>query len=104
MKLQKWMELEDIAPEEVAELLRVSRSQVHKYQFEDAIPKPGMMQKIFVMTRGMVRADDFNDVSEKLFDDVNLKKFIFTKKQRTKYKKRPCTNSKPNLYAGSFRY
>jgi hypothetical protein len=82
MKFQKWVEFKGATTGEIAELLGISKSQVHKYRFEDAIPKRDMMQKIYAMTGGMLRPDDFNDVSEKLFNDVNLQKFIYHKKKK----------------------
>ena len=70
MKLAVWLQRNDLIPTEFANKIGVSPSLVHKYLYEDSIPRPKLMQAIYEKTHGAVTANDFYDLQ------IESKKFI----------------------------
>ena len=65
MKLALWLQINKVIPTEFANKIGVSPSLVHKYLYEDAIPRPKLMQIIYERTCGAVTANDFYDLQNK---------------------------------------
>jgi len=66
MKLAVWLQRNDLIPTEFANKIGVSPSLVHKYLYEDAIPRPRLMQVIYERTHGAVTANDFYDLHKQI--------------------------------------
>jgi transcriptional regulator with XRE-family HTH domain len=62
MKLGEWLGLNNVTIEELAAKLGVSRSQVHKYIHEGAIPRYEVMHLIFNVTSGAVTPNTFYNI------------------------------------------
>lgn len=62
MKLEQWLKLNGITIVEFAARLGVSRTQVHKYIYEGAIPKYKTMRLIFELTGGAVTPNIFYNI------------------------------------------
>lgn len=63
MKLERWLKLNDITLDEFALTLGVSRSQVHKYIYEGAIPRYEIMRLIFHATGRAVTPNTFYNIA-----------------------------------------
>lgn len=62
MKLAIWLQKNDLIPTEFANKIGVSPSMIHKYLYEDVIPRPKLMKAIHEKTCGAVTANDFYDL------------------------------------------
>lgn len=69
MKLKSWLETRHMSLSTFAKIIGVSRSQVYKYIYCGAIPKPEVMVKIFKVTEGAVTPNDFYGVVSILAKD-----------------------------------
>ena len=63
LKLEKWLLIKNINTSSFALQIGASRSQVHKYMHEGAIPRVDIMQKIFLTTKKEVTPNDFYGVT-----------------------------------------
>ena len=72
MKLKTWLRLNQIQIHMFAKMIGKNRSLVHKYIYEDVIPKHDIMVKIYRITFGLVSANDFHELSDRIFDDENF--------------------------------
>jgi len=59
MRLRAYLDGHDISISAFAEAIGVSVQAVHRYLGGDRIPRPEVMQRIVVQTKGAVRPDDF---------------------------------------------
>lgn len=62
MKLKKWLKNQNITNKDFAKEIGVSRSQIHKYINEGAIPKREVILKIFKATDQEVTVNDFHGI------------------------------------------
>ena len=67
MRLEIWMQLENVTASELATKLNVPQSYVHRYVYENAIPRRQVMKRLYMLTLGAVRADDFYELDSQLF-------------------------------------
>ena len=72
MKLETWLRLNQIQIHRFAKIIGKNRSLVHKYIYEDVIPKHDIIVKIYRATFGSVSANDFHRLSDRIFDDENF--------------------------------
>lgn len=63
MKLDKWLKNNNITTERFGKKVGVSRSQIHKYAHEGAIPRRQIMHKILEITQKEVTPNDFFDIT-----------------------------------------
>lgn len=75
MRLEKWLELQQMPIHVFAKKIGKNRSLVHKYLYEGVIPKHEVMVTIYRATLGAVSANDFHRLSDQLFeqDTANAK-------------------------------
>jgi DNA-binding transcriptional regulator YdaS (Cro superfamily) len=69
MNLQKYIEIEKIKPGAFAKLLNISATQLNQYIYGKTIPRPGVMMKIFIITKGLVSADDFYGTTKDVLEN-----------------------------------
>lgn len=74
MELKSWAMIQKLKDSEVAKVLGISQSHVHKYLYEKSIPKPKLMRRIFIVTLGAVTANDFYELNAELIEKELLKK------------------------------
>ncbi|WP_342271278.1 hypothetical protein [Candidatus Tisiphia endosymbiont of Parasteatoda lunata] len=72
MRLEKWLELQQMQIHIFAKRIGKNRSQVHKYIHEDVMPMHDVIIKIYIATLGAVSANDFHRLSDKLFEKEKL--------------------------------
>ena len=72
MKLENWLRSNAITPAEFARQLGKNGSQIHKYLGGENMPGKAAMQQIYLLTRSGVSANDFYDLSEQLFEPLEL--------------------------------
>ena len=70
MKLITWLKVRKIKISKFAGIIGISRSAVHKYIYEDAIPQRKVMVKIYRVSLGAVSANDFYKLSDEIFDII----------------------------------
>ena len=75
MLLESWLKNYNVMTKVFAQEIGVSRSQVHKYMHERAIPRYEVMLKIFHVTAKAVTPNDFYGLTLELLDDA--KEFHF---------------------------
>ena len=63
MTLVEWVRITNITVLVFAKKIGVSRSQVHKYMYENAIPRYKIMLKIFLVTKQAVTPNDFYGIA-----------------------------------------
>jgi transcriptional regulator with XRE-family HTH domain len=81
MEPYKWVAAQNITIQKFASIIRVSRSQAHKYIHENVIPKPGTMLKIFDVTNGGITPNDFFGISAKIEQIGELEfKIVFVRR------------------------
>ncbi|WP_425360525.1 MULTISPECIES: hypothetical protein [unclassified Candidatus Tisiphia] len=78
MKLSIWMKVNNLQTGKVDKLFQVSSANIYKYLYEDSIPRPKVMERIFLATHGVVTPNDFYGIST----DVLEKKLL----EQLKYK------------------
>ena len=59
MKLITWIEINGIKPSALAKKLKISQVHVHKYLYEEVIPRPAIMKRIYELTCGAVTPNSF---------------------------------------------
>ena len=70
MQLATWLKLKNLSISEFAKQIGRHHSLVHKYIYEDVIPKPNIMKALFLTTYGAVTANDFYHLSDKIFNEA----------------------------------
>ncbi|WP_375326240.1 hypothetical protein [Candidatus Tisiphia endosymbiont of Nemotelus uliginosus] len=70
MQLITWLEIQRLSIQEFAKKIRKDASLVHKYMYEGVIPRLPVMQKIYLVTSGSVTANDFYQLSDKIFEQA----------------------------------
>lgn len=73
MILENWLDYTETSIEQFAYNIGKNRSLVHKYIYEDVIPRREAMEKIYCVTLGSVRADDFYGLSDKMLEKYRIK-------------------------------
>lgn len=78
MKLLSWIKISGLSITKVAKLFRVTHAHIYKYLYYKVIPRPDVMERIFLATEGMVSANDFYDTTpevleKKLLEQAKLK-------------------------------
>lgn len=73
MKLEKWLELHEMKIHVFAKKIGKSRSLVHKYIYENVIPRHEIIVKIYRETHSAVSANDFHNLSDALFESNKTK-------------------------------
>ncbi|WP_425362880.1 hypothetical protein [Candidatus Tisiphia endosymbiont of Hybos culiciformis] len=68
MKLSIWMEVNNLKTCKVARLFKVSSSHIYKYIYENTIPRPKVMKRIFFATYGAVTPNDFYGIGTELLE------------------------------------
>ena len=63
MRLEEWLKSQKMTTGQFAKKIGVSRSQVHKYLYEGAIPRPEILRRIFIVTNKAVTANDFYGIT-----------------------------------------
>ncbi|MDX9911457.1 MAG: hypothetical protein RBS39_06480 [Phycisphaerales bacterium] len=63
MKLADWLYESSVTPGQLRRMLGVDRTTVHRYLIGSRIPQPHRLQRIFELTKGRVRLEDFLDPS-----------------------------------------
>lgn len=74
MQLITWLEIQQMSIQEFAKKIGKHPSLVHKYLYEDVIPKISAMQAIYLVTCGAVTANDFYKLSEIIFQQELVKR------------------------------
>ncbi|WP_341750218.1 hypothetical protein [Candidatus Tisiphia endosymbiont of Sialis lutaria] len=74
MRLEIWMQWNKRSSGEVAKLFNVSQAHIHKYLYEDTIPKRKIMMNIFKITQGAVTPNDFYGCDAGIFEQPPLSK------------------------------
>ena len=74
MRLETWLKIKKIKVSAFAKQIGKNRSLVHKYLYEDVIPKRDVMLKIYFITLGAVTADDFYKLPTTKYFDEKIKK------------------------------
>lgn len=64
-----WLKLQQMDINLFAEKIGESRNLVHKYLYEDVIPRHKVMIKIYRITLGAVTANDFYRLSDQIFKE-----------------------------------
>lgn len=62
MKLQKWMKLKKMSQTELARLAKTSVSTINRHLKHGRVLDPKIIIRIFFITMGAVRPDDFYDL------------------------------------------
>jgi hypothetical protein len=76
MRLEIWLEIQEMEIEVFAKAIGKRRSLVHKYIHEDVIPRRKVMIKIYRITLGSVTANDFYRLSDQIFEQDFKKKLV----------------------------
>ena len=74
MKLRKWKEEQKMKDSELARILGISQAHLHKYLYENAIPRRKLMLRIYILTLGAVTANDFYDLNPRILEKALSKK------------------------------
>jgi hypothetical protein len=67
MRLEKWLEQQNIQPQVFARKIGIHRGLIHKYIHEDLIPQKKIIRKIYIKTLGAVSANDFFRFTDIIF-------------------------------------
>ncbi len=88
MRLFTWLEMNEISKEEFAKIIGKDKSLVHKYLHEGTKPRDDTMIAIYLATNGLVDANAFYNINERLLEEAWLakkKKTLITPKIDFKY-------------------
>lgn len=68
MKLSEWRKARGLSQQQVADLLKIGQSRVHRIENGQVMPRPPTVIAIIEMTGGAVTANDFYDLPENQAD------------------------------------
>lgn len=77
MKLSIWMEVNNLRTCKVARLFKVSPAHIYKYLYEKTIPRPKVMERIFLATYGVVTPNDFYEINTELLEKKLLEQLKY---------------------------
>lgn len=77
MKLSIWMEVNNLTTGKVAKLFKVSPAHIYKYLYEKTIPRPKLMERIFLATYGVVTPNDFYGINTEILEKKLLEQLKY---------------------------
>ncbi|MCC8483905.1 MAG: helix-turn-helix transcriptional regulator [Rickettsia endosymbiont of Labidopullus appendiculatus] len=77
MKLSIWMKVNNLQTCKVARLFQVSPAHIYKYIYGKTIPRPKVMERIFLATYGVVTPNDFYEINTELLEKKLLEQLKY---------------------------
>jgi hypothetical protein len=67
------MKINNVKSKEAAKLFKVTHAHIYKYLYNNVIPKPDIMLRIFIVTKGAVTPNDFYGATAEFLEQELLK-------------------------------